>query len=306
MTIRLQETLRAAFYAPYYLALARGAYAQEGVEVRSLTAPSPGTAAKGLLDGSVDVCWGGPMRVMQEYDRDRSSDLVCFAEVVTRDPFFLVGRTPAPGFTLSDLVGKRFGSVSEVPTPWLCLQHDLRLAHVDPARLDRIANRTMAENAAALLQGELDVAQLFQPFAEQLLQNGAHLWHAQASRGHTAYTCFYARAVTLERRRSELAAMVRAVYRTQKFVATADAVAIADSIRAFFPTIPPALLAAACTRYQALRIWGRDPVLSRAGYERLRESLLSGGFVAVGKSFEAAVDNSFAHAAIAADPPPLQ
>ena len=306
MPITLQETLRAAFYAPYYVALARGAYAQEGVEVRFLTAPSPGTAAKGLLDGSVDVCWGGPMRVMQEYDRDRASDLVCFAEVVTRDPFFLVGRTPAPGFTLGDLVGKRLGSVSEVPTPWLCLQHDLRLAGIDPAGLDRVSDRTMAENAAALLRGELDVVQFFQPFAEQQLQDGGHLWHAQASRGHTAYTCFYARAATLHTRQAEMAAMVRAIYRTQKFIASVDGATIADGIGGFFPAIPPALLAAACTRYQALRIWGRDPVLPRAGYDRLRESLLSGGFVASGKSFEQAVDNSFAHAAIAADPPPLQ
>ncbi len=168
MAIRLQETLRAAFYAPYYIALARRAYAQEGVEVRFVTAPSSGAPTKGLYDGSVDVCWGGPMRVMQEYDRDRGSDLVCFAEVVTRDPFFLVGRTPATDFVLSDLIGKRLGSVSEVPTPWLCLQHDLRLAGIDPDGLDRVGDRGMAENASALLRGELDVVQLFQPFAERL------------------------------------------------------------------------------------------------------------------------------------------
>ena len=57
MTIRLQETLRAAFYAPYYVALARGAYAQEGVEVRFLTAPSPGTAAKGCSTAA-SMCAG--------------------------------------------------------------------------------------------------------------------------------------------------------------------------------------------------------------------------------------------------------
>jgi NitT/TauT family transport system substrate-binding protein len=306
MTIRLQETLRAAFYAPYYLALARDAYAREGVEVRFVTAPSPGTAARGLFDGSVDVCWGGPMRVMQEYDRDRASDLVCFAEVVTRDPFFLIGRVPAPGFAFGDLVGKRLGSVSEVPTPWLCLQHDLRGAGIDPAGLDRVADRGMAENAAALLRGELDVVQLFQPYAEQLLRDGAHLWHAQASRGHTAYTCFYTRAATLRTRRSELSAMVRAIYRTQKFIATASGEVIAESMGKYFPAVSASLLAAAYTRYQALHIWGRDPLLPRAGYDRLRESLLSGGFIRVGKSFEQAVDNSLAHEVIADDPPPLQ
>jgi NitT/TauT family transport system substrate-binding protein len=30
----------------------------------------------------------------------------------------------------------RIATVSEVPTPWLCLQEDLRQAGIDPARLD--------------------------------------------------------------------------------------------------------------------------------------------------------------------------
>jgi NitT/TauT family transport system substrate-binding protein len=306
MAIRLQETLRAVFYAPFYIALARGAYAAEGVEVRFVSAPSPGQAAHGLFDGSVDVCWGGPMRVMQTNDRDPASDLVCFSEVVTRDPFFLIGRKPAPGFTVRDLAGKRFGIVSEVPTPWLCLQHDLRLAGVDPASLEVVSDRSMADNAAALLRGDLDVAQLFQPYVEELLDAGAHLWHAQASRGHTAYTCFYTRSTTLRARADELAAMVRAIYRTQKNVARATGEAMAVTIAPFFPAVSSARLARACRRYQDLRIWGHDPILSRAGYDRLRDSLLSGGFVRTAKGYDEAVENSFAQAAIAADPPALE
>ena len=89
MTIVLQETLRAPFYAPFYAALALGAYRQEGIEVRLVTAPAPSAAARGLADGSADVAWGGPMRVLHTYDNHPDCDLVCFCEVVTRDPFFL-------------------------------------------------------------------------------------------------------------------------------------------------------------------------------------------------------------------------
>jgi len=39
MTIVLQESLRGLFYAPYYAALALGAYEKEGVEVRFASAP---------------------------------------------------------------------------------------------------------------------------------------------------------------------------------------------------------------------------------------------------------------------------
>ena len=96
MAIVLQETLRGVFYAPFYAALALGAYGEEGVEVRFISAPRPPRPHAGLADGTVDVTWGGPMRVMLTYEQDPKCDLVCFCEVVTRDPFFLIGRSQDP------------------------------------------------------------------------------------------------------------------------------------------------------------------------------------------------------------------
>ena len=42
----IQESLRGLFYAPYYAALALGAYEKEGVEVRFVSAPDPGPGAR--------------------------------------------------------------------------------------------------------------------------------------------------------------------------------------------------------------------------------------------------------------------
>ena len=150
MPIVLQETLRGLLYAPFYAALALEAYREEGVDVRFVSAPRPSEAAHGLLDRTVDVTWGGPMRVMETYDRQPDCDLVCFCEVVTRDPFCLVGRGMRSDFRLPDLVGMTIATVSEVPTPWLCLQEDLRRAGLDPGAIDRVSDRSMAENLKAL------------------------------------------------------------------------------------------------------------------------------------------------------------
>src|SRR5215468_11175738 len=194
MTITLQENLRGVLYAPFYAALALGAYRREGVEVEFVSAPEPAQSVDGLFAGTVDVAWGGPMRVMQTYDSREDCDLVCFAEAVTRYPFLLVGREPRPSFTFGDLYGARVAIVSEVPTPWLCLQEDLRRAGLDPDALSRITDRSMGENVAALRRGELDVVQVFEPFAEELISSGdGHIWYAAASRGPTSYTSFYAR-----------------------------------------------------------------------------------------------------------------
>jgi NitT/TauT family transport system substrate-binding protein len=306
MPIVLQETLRGVFYAPFYAALSLGAYREEGVEVSFTSARTPSDSASRLADGTVDVTWGGPMRVMLTYDQDPECDLVCFCEVVTRDPFFLLGRAPNPDFKLADLRGKRVATVSEVPTPWLCLQEDMRRAGLDPARLDRVTDRSMADNAAALRRGEVDVVQLFQPFVEELIEAGAgHIWYAAAARGPTSYTTLYARRALLAERRDECLRMVRAIHRTLKWVHAGTGAQLAAAIAAYFPDVPPQRLAGALDRYKALGLWGRDPRLPRSGYERLRAGLVSGGLVKTGTPYETAVDNTLAERVIGEDPPAL-
>jgi hypothetical protein len=86
--------------------------------------------------------------------------------------------------------------------------------------------------------------------------------------------------------------MVRAIDRSEKWVAEADGPAIAAAIASYFPDVPAAILEASCTRYKALKIWNDTPVVAREGYDRLRESLISGGFVSPGTPFDTAVDNS--------------
>ncbi len=297
MTITLQESLRGLFYAPFYVALAHDAYKTEGVDVRFVSAPKPGDAAIAVMAGVVDVNWGGPMRVAQTYQQDPQCDLVSFAEVVTRDPFVLVGREPNPDFSFNDLLTARIATVSEVPTPWLCLQEDLRRAGIDPGRLNRISDRTMAENRDALQRGDVDVIQVFEPFVSMLETSGqGHVWYAAATRGPTSYTTFYARRGMLTERRDELIRMVRAIARTQRWVTGADPAAIAETITPYFPDLPLDILTAACRRYKALGIWGKDARLPRSGYDRLLAGLVSGGFVDPGVPFATAVDNSLAEA----------
>ena len=200
VSIVLSENFRALFYAPFYAALATGAFRDAGVEVTLRPSPDPSAAARALRTGEADVMWGGPLRVMIVHDSEPDADLVCFADVVARDPFFVIGARPRPDFRLADLAKLKFASVSEVPTPWICLADDLRRAGVDPDRLDRICGPSMAENAAALRMGKLDAVQLFQPYAEELIASGAgHVWYAAASRGLTAYTTLVTRRADARR-----------------------------------------------------------------------------------------------------------
>lgn len=306
MPLILQESLRGLLYVPYYAALSRGAYRAEGIAVELAPTPAFGAAPAGLFAGTVDAAWGGPMRVNEVYASQADCDLVCFGEAVTRDPFMLIGCDRHPDFAFADLYRLRVATVAEVPTPWLCLQEDLRRAGLDPATLPRIADRPMSENVAALRRGEIDVVQLFEPFAEELIASGdGHLWYAAAARGPTAYTSFYARRGFVGARREDCRKLVRALYRTQKWLHATPPETLAEAVRPFFPQVPADRLTGAIARYRALGIWGKDPILPRAGYERLAAGLVSSGFVAAAVPFERAVDNRLAEEIIAEDPPPL-
>ena len=148
--IILYENMRTVVYVPFYLAIVRGDWAAEGIAVSVQTSPSTPETAQGLIDGRADVSWGGPMRVMLHHDRDRDCPLVCFAQIVARDPSILLGRQSNQRFQFSGLAGKRVGVIAEVPTPWMTLQDDLGRAGVSLDDIDWVKEQSMAENAAAL------------------------------------------------------------------------------------------------------------------------------------------------------------
>jgi NitT/TauT family transport system substrate-binding protein len=296
--IVLSENFRALFYAPFYAAYATGAFRDVGVEVALRPSPDPPAAARALRSGEVDVMWGGPLRVMSVHDSEPDADLVCFADVVARDPFFVIGARPRPDFRLADLAKVRFASVSEVPTPWICLADDLRRAGVDLDRLDRVSGPSMADNAAAIRAGTLEAAQLFQPYAEELLASGAgHLWYAAATRGLTAYTTLVTRRPTLERRADDLLKMTQGLHRTLGWFAATPAVEIARTLKSYFPDVSEPIFAAAIERYRKLGLWGPDPVIRREGFDRLHAAMRAFGTLKRDVPYETCVDTSLAERA---------
>jgi len=290
MRIRMAENFRAVFYAPFYAAHALGFHAREGIEVELLNSSAPGGGPAALLDGTVDITWGGPMRVMKVRDQDPASPLVCFCEVVGRDPFFLIGRGDHGAFRLADLPRLRFASVSEVPTPWLCLQHDLREQGIDPTKLKRVADRTMAENLAALLAGRLDVIQAFEPYASLAVRDGARILHAASARGPTVYTTFTATRAGVERHHAAFAAMTRAMGHMQGWLADHAAEELAEVTTPFYPEVPLDILTSSLGRYRQADLWSRSTDVSRQGFARLAESLVSGGFISRLPVYEDCVD----------------
>jgi NitT/TauT family transport system substrate-binding protein len=285
------ENFRAVFYAPYYATIALGFYKREGLDVELLTSAAPGDAVPKLIGGAIDLTWGGPMRVIRAHDQDSHSPLVNFCEVVSRDPFFLIGPRIHRPFCLADLEHLRLASVSEVPTPWMCLQQDLRDQGIDPGRLSRFSDRAMSRNYQALQAGDLDVIQTFEPFVSMAERDRVgEMLYAASTRGPTAYTAFISTRAACATYRDEFAAITRATTRMLAWLYDNSPEELARVVTRFLPELPSEVLVASLRRYRHGSLWSRETRMNPQGFARLAQSLQSGGFITRAPRFEECVE----------------
>jgi NitT/TauT family transport system substrate-binding protein len=301
-------TVLMPFHTPFYAALpagvALGHFRDEGLDVASVPAAAFGKGTiPALLDGDIEISLGGLMRSFELADRS-GPIVVHFAEVCSRNGFFLLSRTPRPGFEWSDLVGRTVLSFAEAPTPWQCMLTVLRRHGVDPGRVRIERTRPSPDAIAAFRAGHGDFLEQPEPVVERLLAEGAA--HLVASMGEATgpvpFTSYMTTPAFLAREADVLRAFTRAVYRTQRWLGRATPLEIAAVIAPAFPETDAAILERAVARYQGQGTWARDPLLRREGYDYLEEILLTGGFITRRARYEDLVDTGIARRAMAEAP----
>jgi NitT/TauT family transport system substrate-binding protein len=288
------------FYAPLAAGVALGHFRDEGLDVLVEPAGAVGkTTAEAVRDGTVEISLGGLMRSFELAERD-GTILVHFAEVCSRNGFFLLSRQPRPDFRWTDLIGETVISFAEAPTPWLCMLAVLRRNGVDPASVAIKRDLAVTEAVAAFVAGGVEFLEQTQPIVEELLTEGvAHLVASMGeATGPVPFTSYMTRPDFLEREPDVVQRFTRAVYRTQRWLAGANPKAIADAIAPSLPPIDPAIGERVIARYQRQDTWARDPILHRAGYDYLEQILLDGGFITRRHRYEDLVTTDFARDAV--------
>jgi len=290
------------FYAPLAAGVALGHFAKEGLDVtvRSAAAFGRGTI-QALLDGDIEISLGGLMRSFDLAERT-GQIIVHFAEVCSRNGFFLLSRIPRPEFRWQDLVGKTVISFAEAPTPWQCMLTVLRRNGVDPARVRIERERPVAEAVAAFRSGQGDFLEQTQPIAEQLVHEGVAHYAASMGRatGPVPFTSYMTTPGFLARAPEVVRGFTRAVYETQRWLATHGAVEVSAAIAPTFPEIDAAMLERIVARYLEQETWSREPLLGRPGYDYLEQILLDGEFIARRHPYDKLVDTSCARQAMGA------
>ena len=292
--LTVYEPFRSIFYAPQFVALHGGHFANEGLDVRVITAGAITTTAA-LIEGHAEIALGGIMRSLDVADRG-GPFLVHFAEMNRRNGFFLLSRVPRPQFAWPDLVGKTVISFAEAPTPWQCMLTVLRRHGVDPRLVTIERTLPLADALVAFRRGHGDFFETGQPFTEQLLSDGTA--HLAVSMGDATGPVPFSSYMTTERflrdERDVVARFTRAFHGAQRWIAGADAKQIAELIAPAFPDIAPEIRHRAVARYLAQQTWSADPLVRRAGYEYLETILLDGGFITRRHRYEDLIDTTLA------------
>ncbi len=290
MKLIIAENFRGLFYVPYYVLRERKLAQQLGLDIDWLAPGSPGGAIDDVKSGKVDLTWGGPMRVMIDHDTtpDDEHRLLSISEAVGRDPFCLIARQP--NLSLTDLPNLRLSIVKEVPTPWLCLQADLRDHGLSIPR-QLITSWTMQEQLNALGNNEVDVIQAFEPFVDQALLDGGHLLYEASLRGPTVYTGFITSRATFNARYQEIASLDTALAQALSWMHDAGADETARLVKGYFPDLTHRQIHSAAKRYLDRKVWSEHTKINRAGFDRLSDSFFSGGAIRSPAHYESCVFN---------------
>ncbi len=297
-------TVLMPFHTPFYTPLSAGAalghFADEGLDVTVVPAAAFGKGTiQALLDGDIEISLGGLMRSFDLAERT-GRIIVHFAEVCSRNGFFLLSREPRPDFRWQDLVGKTVISFAEAPTPWQCMLTVLRRNGVDPAQVRIERERPVPEAVSAFRAGHGDFLEQTEPITEQLIAEGAaHLVVSMGeATGPVPFTSYMTTPEFLKREPDVMLRFTRAVYRTQRWLATHGPGEISRVIAPAFPEIDPVIRERIVARFLKQDTWARDPLLRRSGHDYLEEILLNGGFITRRQPYEDLVDTEYARRAM--------
>ena len=195
LPLRLLEVIRTLFYTPIYVSVAGGFLEKEGLDVDFKTCPSGFSHPMAALNNdAADIAQSGIMRSIIASDWGAETVPVHFAEINSRDGFFVLSRTSQDPFQWESLKGAKLIPVGFSPMPWASFQFALKRHGIEPDEIDLVAGLDLEQAMAAFREDKAQYIHVPQPAAEQLLDDGSgHLAIALGpENGHLAYSSFAA------------------------------------------------------------------------------------------------------------------
>lgn len=295
--VRLSEVVRSVFYAPQYVAIAKGFFEEQDLKVDLSTAWGADKGAAALISGAVDVGFFGPEATVYIYQQGAEDHLVGFAQLTERDGSFFLSRDPDEDFSWDNvrgktIVGARIGGVPQMCLEWVLKQHGIR-----PFEDVEIITGLAFEAAVGAFEAGLgDYIAQFEPALSEIEARGRGKIVASigAEAGPLTYTVYHARKSVLEKSPDLFLRFTRAIHQGQLWVYSHSAEEVAEVIAPFFPLIDLDILAKSMGLYQSIDAWPPTPVISEDHFLHLQEIMLEAGELEQVVPFSVLMDTAIA------------
>ena len=277
--IRYNEVVHSILYAPAYVAMAKGYFAEAGLDVAMTTAQGGDKSMAALLSDGADIALIGPETAIYVQISDSPTKARIFCGLTATDGFMLVGREKVDKFDWKMLKGKEILGFRPGSTPLLYLEAALRKNGLDPQTDVKLSNNVgIPARVGSWLAGQNQYAIFIEPDASQLEIDGKA--HYLASIGETVgfadYTTFMASEKYIRDHPATVQSWTNAILKAMKWTEKAPAAEIAKTLEPFFPGVSPQALVGAAERYQRLKIWKSSPAIEPAAIDKFQDILVQG------------------------------
>ncbi|PQP90476.1 ABC transporter substrate-binding protein [Paenibacillus sp. AR247] len=279
--VKIGEVTRSVFYAPEYVALGKGFFKEEGLDVELQTIPGGDKTMTALLSGAIDVALVGSETSIYVYQQGSDDPVINFGQVTQTDGTFLVSRQDEGELDWNQLKGKTFLGQRKGGMPNL------------------IQNIDFANIASAFLSGTGEYVQLFEPQASIFEKEGKG--HVVASfgveSGHLPYTVFMSKQSYIKKNGETVQKFTNALQKAQNWVQQHTPEEIADVILPYFKDTDKDIVVSAVKRYKDQGTYATDPVVDETEWNNLLDVMDQAGELKEKVPASAIVDNSFAEKA---------
>ncbi|GAB6990130.1 ABC transporter substrate-binding protein [Paenibacillus pini] len=295
--VKVGEVTRSVFYAPEYVALEKGFFKEEGLDVDLQTIAGGDKTMTALLSGAIDVALVGSETSIYVYQQGTDDPVINFAQLTQTDGTFLVARDKTDNFDWNQLKGKDFLGQRKGGMPQMAGEFTLKKHGIHPQQdLKLIQNVDFANIAPAFVSGTGQYVQLFEPQASIFEKEGKG--HVVASfgveSGPLPYTVFMSKQSYIKKNADTVQKFTNALQKAQIWVAQHKPEEIADAILPYFKNTERDIIVSAVKRYQAQGTYAPDAVLDDAEWNNLLNVMTQAGELKKTVPLSAIVDNQFA------------
>ena len=278
--ITLNEVAHSVFYAPLYVAIEKGYFEEEGINLNLVTGFGADKTMTAVISGTADIGFMGSEASVYMYSEGASDYVVNFAQLTQRAGNFLVARQDNEHFQWADLKGKTVLGGRKGGMPEMVFEYILKENGIDPEKdLTIIQNIDFGSTAPAFADGRGDFTIEFEPGATSLESEGKG--HVIASlgkdSGYVPYTAFSAKKSYLKENPDVIQRFTNALQKGMDYVRSHSPSETASVIKPQFPETTLEMITTIVTRYYEQDTWKSNLIFEESSFDLLQDILESAG-----------------------------